>query len=118
MKIRNGFVSNSSSSSFIVDLKESKNCEVCGCPALTIDFIYEMCEGGYAESDIENIGAEAILSDVKDNWFLGSNEMADLSERIKLADNPIMISCDYSNTSLEYFLKNHKDINIIYSDKK
>jgi len=64
MKIRNGFVSNSSSSSFIIQVNcESEKCPTCGhTPQSIVDTLRRINHGGYGEeSSVE--GIEEYISD-------------------------------------------------------
>ena len=64
MKIRNGFISNSSSSSFIIAFKEGQTCEHCG--SKTINLL-EVIEGISEENTrIRQTGLDAVLEIVED----------------------------------------------------
>lgn len=78
MKIRNGFVSNSSSSSFIVAVKESNKCPTCG--RSDKSFLDRMPkEGEYEETHIRAMGSETIAKQYVDNWGInmGNSEEID-----------------------------------------
>lgn len=64
MKTRNGFVSNSSSSSFVIAVKESKKCKHCGHKKHTIlDSIRHATEFSY-DTGIDAEGLKEVL-----NWY-------------------------------------------------
>jgi|ETNvirnome_2_300_1030623.scaffolds.fasta_scaffold02258_5 hypothetical protein len=61
MKIRNGFVSNSSSSSFVVAIKKNDACPHCGRsdPNILKAIERKACYGG--ETELEGVGIDAVL---------------------------------------------------------
>jgi len=93
MKERNGFVSNSSSSSYIIAINKLATvpCPTCG---ISIDII-EILEhvkryDGYDDTQVKVTGAEAITSYIRDEWFgyydkdsKEAKEVEELIEKVK-----------------------------------
>lgn len=82
MKIRQGLISNSSSTSFIVSYKPGKICECC--ERKSVD-IYEQLEHNHFGNDDYQIyaqGIENIKQEIKDNWYDDNKE-----EMIKKLDS-------------------------------
>jgi hypothetical protein len=73
MKYRNGFVSNSSSNSFIIAYKKGKTCEYCGHNSISlIEFIEKACNS-YNNCDATQMvarGVENIKERIEENWGL------------------------------------------------
>jgi hypothetical protein len=95
MKIRSGFVSNSSSSSFIVATKTSKPCPTCGRgDGNLLDMIEEACGRGrgYEETELKTRGSEETWGWVKENFGLKNgdefqNEWSLIKEKMAEAEN-------------------------------
>ena len=115
MKIRNGFVSNSSSSSFIIDLTGTEKCPHCGRKGLTIESIELLCEKDY-DSEIRAIGKEEITEHIKEWWF--NEEIKDvIIDKVNNSNSPIMLSIDYHSDLLKEMITTDKDIEIIYDEE-
>ena len=87
MKIRQGFVSNSSSSSFIVAFKDSEPCKACGRKNLNIADLIERSSDYYDDNHVRANGKKEVLEYVlKEGW----------PEDKKLIDDIKKLSDDYS----------------------
>jgi len=68
MKNRKGFVSNSSSSSFIIAIKKDvSKCEHCG--RSDIDLLQLIDYASDYESSVEEVGAEGVIHEIKNEWY-------------------------------------------------
>jgi len=87
MKIRNGFVSNSSSSSFIVAIKKEPNkCEHCGRSDPNIlDAIRQKGNCWGEETEIEAVGTDNVLEFVEE---IGEYNGGEYTREIKANINP------------------------------
>lgn len=117
MKIRNGFVSNSSSSSFIIDIKDTSPCPTCGRKGITLETIREMVDKDY-DGSIYAVGVEDVLAHVKRSWYFEEDEDRDkeVIEKIKAASNPICLSISYHNEYLIDLLNDDNDIEVLYGE--
>jgi len=116
MKIRNGFVSNSSSSSYVIAYRQSEPCPHCGRNDIDIMSIIEQSEdNGDGETSVAAVGYDAVMEHLKD-WFDADDE---IFEKIKeLNDGTYnfgMVYISYSDTSLSGMLENNKSIKILHS---
>lgn len=108
MKIRNGFVSNSSSSSFIIEILNSEPCKTCGRSDNIIDLLEKTNE---EETGIEVRGKNDVLDYVKD-WLDKK-----LIEEIEKAKGEVLyLSVSYYDETFLTLLHNSKDIKIIYNN--
>jgi hypothetical protein len=85
MKIRNGFVSNSSSSSFIIAFKKNANkCPTCG--HMTVDIAtYLTSRNGDDDNSIYSLGCQEVIDDVNSN-FIDNIKYSRVSEAKQLVD--------------------------------
>ncbi len=115
MKIRNGFVSNSSSSSFLVAVKKTDKCPTCGQSPLDV---YELLgTGGCDESRVSSRGKKAILDEIKE-WFEFDEDPNGLLKKVTDWDEDIdgelgMISIAYGSESLYELIKNLSNVTIL-----
>jgi Mg2+ and Co2+ transporter CorA len=83
VKIRTGFVSNSSSSSFIIFIKESDQCPHCG--RMDGNFL-AMLQEGYGGDDADHISAsgfDEIMDNLRDGWCLTEDRISGIEEKMK-----------------------------------
>jgi hypothetical protein len=85
MKIRMGFVSNSSSSSFIIQVFDSKPCKHCG---RSDSSFLKMVEGNFEYDDSDSVectGKEEILERLKEGWCLSSEALKEIKAKMDAA---------------------------------
>jgi hypothetical protein len=118
MKKRNGLVSNSSSSSFIIALKNSSAdvCECCGRGGENpLDMVEALLSG--CESEIDRSGSEEVVKYIKDNWFDDDDEYAELIKSIKEKTSEgfeiASVSIDYNDEAACSYIETNKDIVIL-----
>ena len=117
MKIRNGFVSNSSSSSFIIKctFEEQEPCTCCGRSFENpLDVLNLMVEGSYDDTPFLSIlnvpEGEDDYGSYAREWFNDHPEYADAKEHIFYGE------VSYHNQARVEYLRNHKDIEILAKD--
>jgi hypothetical protein len=120
MKVRKGFVANSSSSSFVVAFKRSDPCKCCGHHNKDIVSIIndEVAKGidDYDETRVRTVGVSDVMKDIQ-GWFMVGTEYANprslgmfTSVSAKIADalddgfEISTISVSYHNTYLNNLL--------------
>jgi hypothetical protein len=112
VKIRNGFVSNSSSSSFIVAYKggENKPCPTCGRPPIDILDLVGRSED--SDSGIRAEGVEEVLE-----YYAGWDEVTDRKKEFKKLEKEgwkvVGLSVSYHNETLRDILRSESAIKII-----
>ena len=114
MKVRVGFVSNSSSSSFIFKLNSSDKepCKCCGRPFGASTDAIDLLDGMMQEYDCSE--TETIQEHI-DNNPLNSDWIQEVLEKEGITDykDIYIVDIAYSNTGREYFLKNSENFEII-----
>jgi hypothetical protein len=117
MKKRKGFISNSSSSSFIIAITESKPCKHCGGSNVDILSIFnELGNHGSCESCVDAKGKEETIKHINQTWF-SDNTKKDILDKInKIKGKTVAaISVSYHDDFLQDIIKNSKNIEILYT---
>jgi hypothetical protein len=117
MKIRSGFVSNSSSSSFIIAVDKPVVCECCG--QIKNDIRYMIHKNDYYQNGITLDGVEEVLENMVNNrkWI------DDFDEKIKKITDASnsgkeVLSIEVSNHDEELRTYVHSDkVEILFSDE-
>ena len=121
MKQRNGFVSNSSSTSFIIAITSSNKCKCCGREDLDILSLIESTSNyGSNDNHVDAVGKEEVIKHIQENWF-ESDKSKKLIEKINLVDDTekvALISVSYHDKNINTLLKQSKNITIIHSENE
>jgi hypothetical protein len=119
MKLRKGFVSNSSSSSFIIAIAPSNKCECCGRSDLDILSLIESTSNyRNDDNDVDAVGKEQVINHIKESWY-GDDKINDIISKVNLVNDDLtvaLISVSYHDENINTLLKQSKNITIIYQD--
>jgi hypothetical protein len=120
MKIRNGFVSNSSSTSFVIAYKECDPCKHCGRSDLNIIDLIKNSDDGNGDTSVDASGYKNVINDI--DW-LDSDDYDNICiEMDKLKSEGYefaRISISHSDYTLESILHNQEkagSLKILYGD--
>ena len=112
MKIRNGFVSNSSSSSFIIKVKINDKCSHCGRSDINIlDMLRNNDDG---DTCISLEGKAEVLEDIS-SWGDSERHASLIKKIVNAGDDEIIacISIDNNDESMYSVLENSKNVEIL-----
>lgn len=115
MKIREGFISNSSSSSFIIAYnKEQNKCPHCGRCDVDILKMIKECTDNDGDTEVRVEGKEEVIQYIQENWW----DYTDIIKKIKAVNDMeiALIDVSYHDNTINLILQNNKDIKIIYQD--
>lgn len=132
MKTRTGFVSNSSSTSYVISIDVAAHvpCPTCGVSADLLGIMNSMRTGQYSEdTEVKATGAADVVRYIKDHWFTYEEEsdgdklvkqiVKDMKAAEKLGRKVAYISISYHDDvtkALFAALKERKKIDVIYCD--
>jgi hypothetical protein len=119
MKLRRGFVSNSSSSSFVIAVDKPSKCEHCGRSDMDI---LEMIErsgsnGCSDDNDVRTLGKEAVINEI--SWYLAPVELKKITKLINSVSDDkkvALVSVSYHDDILNDLVKNSKNIKILWGN--
>ena len=105
MKIRNGFVSNSSSSSFVLAIRKSESCPHCGRKDLDILKLIEESGSYDEESCIKSQGHKSVLKKLEERckeWYDDNVEEKLENYRKEIAKYPAKDGWDIAIVDISY----------------
>lgn len=114
MKIRNGFVSNSSSSSYVIAYTEPEKCPHCG--RADINIIDLIGKGGY-DTSVGPLGYDDVVEELK-SWFdddKTNNIITEMNELNNSEYNFAIVYISYHDETLTELIENIPTIKILHS---
>ncbi len=114
MKLRRGFVSNSSSASFIIEIKGIEKCSHCGRSDMNIIDLIE--NSSHCEDEVHCQGKAEVLHQIKHDWGMNDPDIESLTALIEDVDDKnevAYVELDYCS-NLE--ITSMPNINILWSD--
>jgi hypothetical protein len=120
MKIRTGFVSNSSSSSFVVAVSKCNVCSHCGRgDEDVLDLIEQSVKANDdGETSIDSVDKVNVIKYIKESWYYDGRSK-ELISKIEGLDSNVKvayINVSYHNEFLNRMLRNSKNVEILYSE--
>jgi hypothetical protein len=122
MKTRNGFVSNSSSTSFFIAIDEKKmkkKCPKCGNQPIDIFEAIDRVSSWDDESDVEALGFDKVMANLQEDgrWFMRDDEKKELIDKFTKANkegkNVAIIEISYHDKTLNAIYSNLREAGII-----
>ena len=126
MKIRECYISNSSSSSYIIEYKDGSKFETENLELNVKEFIDLLSSMSYTHSEstmVEHSSKEGIIHEIEDWWLSSDEEKDKLIHKIKesKADHLAMIQISYDDGLIKKIFKllvDTKNIKVIYGDEE
>jgi len=119
MKVRRGFVSNSSSSSFIIAVKPTENCPHCGRGDINVLDMIKKVAYNDDDTEIYAEGIDEVSSYMLDRYSFDAEDAKELEEVKKLAKENYKVAgirISYHNDTIRKLLDS-PNIKIISSDE-
>ena len=115
MKIRTGFVSNSSSSSFIIAVRPSNKCEHCGRSDLNVIDLIEKSGDYETEVDFRTEDRDEFIKEI-DKWLADNTWMEHKFDKdITWHDAEYaIVSVSYHDENINDLIRSSSDVQVIY----
>jgi len=118
VKIRTNFISNSSSTSYIIAIGPESKCPSCGRSDIDIVRLIECAKSyNYEETEIKATGKKEVLDYINDGWYDSETKDKMLLKVREVDDNKdiVLLSISYHNPVLNSIIQNSKNIIILNS---
>ena len=117
MKQRKGFVSNSSSSSFIILISEETKCPHCGRSDKNLISLIDR-NNNYEDTYIKEKGKESIIKYIEENWYDTHDVIRTLNYLDVGNKDLILLAISNHDDVIKELIRESKNIEIIYEDSE
>lgn len=114
MMVRQGFVSNSSSSSFLLHVRDSNRCPHCGRKDPDIIDLISRAENYSSDTEIIANGREEVLAYLNEDEYEGRKSLVDKVNEVPEGNGTIVyVSVSYHDTTMQEMIENSPDITVL-----
>ena len=115
MKIRNGFVSNSSSSSFVIAISETNKCEHCGRSDMDILDLVRRSEEYGCDTCIAAEGKEEVIKHLSE-WYESDKYIKKIKDFDDNDKQIALVEISYHDDVLNNLITSSKNIEILFKE--